>query len=310
MPDDRSEAEAIWRQYYGDPDGLAARLIQICLTRLGVVWKVFEILDDESDFGVGCRFYKKVDNATLQKLLETNEGIYFCKQLYSLLESRATFTFPINSCSTTYSERLLFKTLVDGAKVKPNDTSQPRKLSDAEIAAYKKKARKGATFNEDIVWEIPQSGTGFVTYNRNDVAADGLDEIGTKETIEAIIRLAREWAAYPPNKNARLLQIGDISRPGGLDTSQHQGHEDGKIFDVRPLRNDGATGKGANLNYNSPSYDQDLTKEFIRFTKKLYPNIFIRFNDGAIAGKGEFTYVHKDGGGGTVHNDHLHLEFR
>ena len=305
MPDDKTEAETIWRQYYGNPEGLALRLTEICLTKLGVVYQVFAILDNYSDYDVGCWFWKKLNNATLQKLLETNEGIYFCKQLYNLLNGGWS-GFPLQpSCYINPGELLLFKVLVDGAKEKPNQTAQPRRLTEAEIGFYKKKGGK-QKFNENIVWEIPESGAGFVAYNRNDVKAEGLDQIGTKETIEAIIRIGQEWNALHAD---RKMQIGDISRPGGLDTSQHEGHQDGKIFDMRPLRNDGATGKGANLTYNSPSYHRDLTKEFIQMVKRLYPNIFIRFNDGEIAGKGEFTYVHKDKGG-TVHNDHLHLEFR
>jgi hypothetical protein len=190
-----------------------------------------------------------------------------------------------------------------------NQTAEPQKLLQAEIDLYKRKVKKGGKFNEDIIWELPESSIGFVVYNRDDIAVDGLDQIGTKETIELIIRLAREWNSHPSNVNKRLLQIGDLSRPGGLDTSQHKGHENGRIVDIRPLRKDSATGKGANLNYRSPSYDQNLTKGFFRFVKSFYPNIHIRFNDGDIAGRGEFTYVQKDTAG-KVHDDHYHLEFQ
>jgi len=40
-------------------------------------------------------------------------------------------------------------------------------------------------------------------------------------------------------KGCPILEIGDISRAGGLDTSAHETHEDGKAFDMRPIRNDG-----------------------------------------------------------------------
>lgn len=240
MADDKTEAENIWRKYYGDPDGLAAHLIGICLSKLSVVYHVFAILDTNSDYDVSCRFWKKVDAATLQKLLETNEGIAFCKVIYAYIEAGPGGVSFMRSCSTTPGELIFFKSFIDSAKVKPNDTAQPRKLSDAEIAAYKEKAKKGEKFKEEVIWELPNGGTGFVVYNRDDVPKDGMDQIGTKETIEAIIHLSREWINYVPNKNKRLLQIGDISRPGGLDTSQHGGHEDGKIVDIRPLRNDGA----------------------------------------------------------------------
>lgn len=207
--------------------------------------------------------------------------------------AKATATGSVNACVTN----------------QPNQTNEAQQLSVPVLDTYRKKAKKGEIFNENVVWELPESGTGFITYNRNDVAKDGLDQIGTKETIDLVLRIAREWIASSVNKDRRLLQIGDISRPGGLDTSQHKGHEDGKTVDIRPLRNDALTGKGANLNYNSTAYDRELTKNFIKFVKAIHPSIFIRFNDGEIAGKGEFSYVQKDVKG-TVHNDHLHLKFR
>ncbi|MGI8786893.1 MAG: hypothetical protein ACR2HG_03930 [Pyrinomonadaceae bacterium] len=137
MPDDKSEAEGIWKQYYGNPDGLSLRLAQICLTKLGVVYQVFALLDDYSDFDVGCWFWKKINgSAILYQLLETNEGIYFCKQLYAML-SAGWYGFPLSqACTTTPGELLLLKTLIDTAKVKPNDTGEPRKLSDAEMDWY------------------------------------------------------------------------------------------------------------------------------------------------------------------------------
>ncbi len=332
MPDDKSEAEAIWRQYYGDADGLAARLIQICLTKLGVVWRVFDILDNESDFAVGCRFWKKVDGATLQKLLETNEGIYFCKQLYILLNSRSNVTFPIDSCSTTYSELLLFNTLINSAKVKPNDTNQPRKMSDAEISFYtnynqtnlifyerdgkgvlRSTGGKRNDFDANIVWELPQSGVGFTTYNRNDfskiaVLKDerGLDQIGTKETIEAMIQIAKEWSG---GHSDRPLQYGDISRPGGINTSDHATHDNGKAFDVRPLRKDSQTGDGAKLEYTMTNvYDQNLTKEFVLLVRRLYPGTKFLFNDPQLNAKDTETKNFVDPST-AAHNNHLHVIF-
>lgn len=53
MPDARSEALAIWKQYFGNPTGLAARLSQICLNKPGVVYQVFLILNAYSTLDVG-----------------------------------------------------------------------------------------------------------------------------------------------------------------------------------------------------------------------------------------------------------------
>ena len=159
MSDDRAEAELIWRKYYGNAEGLATHLIDICLTKLGVVYHVFAILDDNSDFDVACFFKKKISEGTLQLLLETNEGIGFCKFLYQLLDG-LRFK-PFQPCSIDAGELFFFKTSVDNAKAKPNITAQPRKLTDAEIGAYKKKAKKGETFKEEVVWELPITGPGF-----------------------------------------------------------------------------------------------------------------------------------------------------
>lgn len=312
MPNDRSEAEAIWKQYYGDPEGLARRLIQICLTNLGVVWQVFDILNNESDYDVGCRFFKKLDYATLQKLLETNEGIYFCRQLHAMLLSWNGVS-AFQACSTTLSDLFFFKSMIDGAKPKPNDTAQPRKLSDAEISEYKKKAGRGEKFKEDVIWELPVKGAGFTVYNKNDTS-EGLDQIGTKDTIEKIIRLASLWFVKHSN---RPLQIGDLSRPGGIDTKHHGSHESGKMFDMRPLRNDAMSGNDARLTYRSPSYDRDLTKEFILFVVENYRGTLILFDDDEINRDAKFSAFvkeaprkkNKKGQLVESHDDHLHVIF-
>lgn len=306
---DKEEARGLIIKYGSLPNVLAKELIRISLVKLNVVFYVFELLGDFNRLDVGCQYLANIPIAGLKKLATTSEGLAFCKLLTYWLGNSTVVVKPL-SCSSLFADLTNLRGIINNAERSPNNTAQPKKISDAEIAKYRLEAKKKKqTFNEDIIWELPDGGTGFVTYNRNDVKIDGLDQIGTKETIEAIIRLAQEWSVNPDNKDGRKLQIGDISRAGGLDTSEHKGHEDGKIVDIRLLRKDSATGKGANLNYNNPSYDQDLTKMFIKMVKKLYPSIFIRFNDGDIAGKGEFTYVHKDTRG-TTHDDHLHLEFR
>lgn len=193
MADDKNEALAIWKYCYGDADGLALHLTQICLSKLGVVYAVFDLLNDYYDYDVGCRFQKKIDDATLQKLLETNEGIAFCKKLYAMLNAGSTDFLTTRGCSASSGELLLFKVRVDSAKVKPNDTAQPKKLSDAEMHYYTqlgdtqklyrvsrdKKTKqeiwnplsesKRHRFDPNICWDLPTSGTGFVVYNIDDL---------------------------------------------------------------------------------------------------------------------------------------------
>ncbi|MGI8787729.1 MAG: hypothetical protein ACR2HG_08225 [Pyrinomonadaceae bacterium] len=161
---------------------------------------------------------------------------------------------------------------------------------------------------------LPVSGVGFVIYNPDDFKNDksykalkdteyGYDQIGTKETIEAMMRIAKEWNALHPD---RLLQYGDISRPGGINTPDHGTHNNGKVFDVRPLRNDSQTGNAAKLTYGDPTYDRNLTKEFILLVRKLYPGTKFYFNDKKIWEDREFnSFVERRGG----HDNHLHVIF-
>jgi hypothetical protein len=84
-----------------------------------------------------------------------------------------------------------------------DDPKVPRKLTQEEIDYYKRidktqnwkdsndKKAVNNLWKDDVIWELPESGDGYIIYNRNDLAGrkeygddKGLDEIGTKETIE------------------------------------------------------------------------------------------------------------------------------
>lgn len=186
----------------------------------------------------------------------------------------------------------------------------PRELSGAEIPPGS---------NAEIRWELPASGTGYVAYNRNDTPVNYSyslnparprerprmpDQIGTRETIDRIQTLAREWYARHPD---RPLQIGDISMPGGVDTPDHATHQNGRNVDVRPLRNDSNSGAGANLTYRSPSYDLELTKEFIRLVVEKYPGTTFYFNDARIYNDPEFKGIVTSSD--RSHDNHLHIMF-
>lgn len=208
----------------------------------------------------------------------------------------------------------------------PNSDTLPRRLSESEMQFYrdynqtkdvmwnlvKKKWNTNGPrvkFNESVCWELPISGIGFVVYNRDDLKGKrndryGYDQIGTKETIDAMIRIAKEWNAIYPN---RLLQYGDISRPGGINTPDHGTHMNGKAFDMRPLRNDNQTGNAAKVpSPNSPAYDRNLTKEFIRLVLKLFPGTEFYYNDSEIYRDKEFLRTVSYMAG---HDDHLHVMF-
>ena len=186
-----------------------------------------------------------------------------------------------------------------------------------DVNVYSATAGTRNNFDPAVCWQLPMSGTGYVVYNQNDLHKDypmtkrtsfkddyGYDQIGTKETIEAMLHIAREWANL---NTGRQLQYGDISRPGGVNTPDHNTHNTGKAFDIRPLRKDSQVGDGAGLKYTQAGiYDQELTKEFIRLVRRLYPTNEFYFNDSGIYGKSEFGGFVSEAGG---HDDHLHVMF-
>ena len=213
--------------------------------------------------------------------------------------------------------------------VQPNDSGQPLKLSDPIMEYYlslnstdhalweyrKKSGWKQSgpkvKFDNAICWDLPSSSTGFVIYSPDDLKRNavyykhlnddyGYDQIGTKETIDSIIRIARDWNALHPEQP---LQIGDISRPGGVNTPDHGTHNNGKIFDMRPLQKKYAPN---GLTWSSTNYSSDLTKEFIRLAVKIVPGTTAYFNDRAISGDKEFRGIVTSSGG---HDDHLHVMF-
>ena len=177
--------------------------------------------------------------------------------------------------------------------------STPRQLFKEEIEFYTERGLnqpfgeikggkvKGASrrlFNPEVCWELPKSGTGYVVYNRNDIDGRtqkgisigdklGLDQIGTKETIERIMNIAKERNVL---RSDRPLEIGDVSRPGGINTTEHQTHV-GNEFDVRPQSKSKTVG-ALDIRGNQ-DYSQPLTNEFILLVLRLYPRTKILFND-------------------------------
>ena len=305
-------------------------MVRRCLSEADVVHKVFAILDEYSTLDVGCRFLNRISSAVLQKLVnindEKNDGYYLCKQLYHWLSGNLGVANPPAACGNKAAALDTLRALIDSAQVRVNDTGEPRRLSDNVITYYKSylkgkdyRLRKDE-FDDSIVWQLPIRAAGFVVYNLNDLIKTkrqtyndefGMDQIGTEDAIRRIMEIGRQW--YLLHSEPRL-QIGDISRPGGIDTPDHQGHESGKIFDIRPLRNDFLVGDNASLTFNSPSYHLDYTKEFIRLVLRLYPGAAFHFNDPNIYNSPEFRgIVTSDServrkSKNPVHSNHVHIE--
>ncbi len=185
----------------------------------------------------------------------------------------------------------------------------PRKLGDDEMPT-------SGIISADICWELPEHGLGFVAYNRNDLGKHASrkkypkghpragktlpDQVGRRETIDRIMTIAAMWYDIYSD---RPLQIGDIAFPGGYHHPDHESHDPGNSFDMRPLRNDAQLKP---CTWGDPSYNRGLTKEFIRIVVKTQPVKLIYFNDKQIRSDPEFNRIVKYC---EDHNDHLHITF-
>ena len=208
----------------------------------------------------------------------------------------------------------------------PTDENlEPRQLSECEMDFFTERGsnqtlwmKRGKIvirklFDPLICWDLPTDGVGFTTYRIDDLKREslgdlkyGYDQIGTKETVEAMVHIAREWFALHTD---RKMQYGDMSRPGGINTPDHGGHKDGKTFDIRPLRNDSRL-EGLELNTKGyhPNYDRDLTKECMRLIDRLHPVKLIYFNDPVILSDPNYnTIVQRSD---KTHYNHFHVELR
>ncbi|MDG5817111.1 peptidoglycan-binding domain-containing protein, partial [Chitinispirillales bacterium ANBcel5] len=127
----------------------------------------------------------------------------------------------------------------------------------------------------------------------------------TKQTIEALEKLAEEWSKYDGyDADVDMVEIGDISTWLGGDT-RHNSHKDGQGVDIR------AKSIGV-LDRISYKYDRSKTKSFIMLTKKvgfgraitMCPDV-IEYCNNKSKNNGEGMFVTAIAG----HQHHLHLDF-
>lgn len=301
------------------------------------VYEVFNVMSErrysqKALEDVATNLTDRINDANLIELAKSMHGATLLARIQYLMNCKANSNQGICQRISTAFKRAN-DILREQNRKKPNTTGQPRKLTEEEIAFYtergqdqpfgaikggqvKGKARR--LFNPDVIWELPESGSGYVGYNRNDINGKtqkgksigdelGLDQIGTKETIERVINIAREWDTLPENKDPkRPLQIGDVSRPGGINTTEHSTHV-GNEVDVRPQRKDGAN-LPLNISDSPTSYDRPLTKTFILLVNRLYPGTIILFNDSELNQKDSETQAFVNPSDST-HWNHLHLNF-
>lgn len=151
--------------------------------------------------------------------------------------------------------------------------------------------------NDLIDWILPESGDGFVGYSRE---TGGRDQFGTRETIESLILLGREWKTK--NKglpNVGDIQIGDISRRRGGKFPPHKTHQTGDAADVRPFRKDN---EPKPVEYASRDYDRAQTRLFLTLIAAMFGKPRALFNDPVLIDAGLCRFS-------PGHHNHIHLIF-
>jgi hypothetical protein len=177
-----------------------------------------------------------------------------------------------------------------------NNLREDGKVGVNTLAVAKSKGFGGAEQLPDTgaYTVLPESGTGFVGYNRE---RGGADQYGTAWTIAAIIELAGLWFEICPGVP---VQIGDISRRGGGAFPPHSSHRNGRDFDVRPIRRDG---KLLPCTIKDANYDQARTEMFVRLVRRKFPQATIYFNDRNLINKGLTERC-------PGHENHLHFRLK
>jgi peptidoglycan hydrolase-like protein with peptidoglycan-binding domain len=141
---------------------------------------------------------------------------------------------------------------------------------------------------------LPESGIGFVTYNRE---PGGADQVGRAGTIRHIHELGELWSTKHPS---RPLAIGDISRKGGGPFPPHATHKDGLDVDMRPLTNNGINEP---TNIGAVNYSHELTRELIVLVREKFDIEVVFFNDPLTISEGLSRRA-------KGHENHVHVRFR
>jgi hypothetical protein len=151
-----------------------------------------------------------------------------------------------------------------------------------------------ASYAVDTV--LPTSGSGFYSYSAQ------LRQVGTKPTINTVIASAYQW--YVAHGATVPIGIGDISLSGGGPfivggVLVHNSHQRGVDVDIRPLRSDGRQDP---VQWNTPFYSQQLTRELIDLLRGTGRIRVILFNDPQLIAENRVQFF-------VGHDNHLHVSF-
>lgn len=167
--------------------------------------------------------------------------------------------------------------------------------------------------NEHGMVELPESGFGFNTYNRDDVKVGGQpqpDQYGSPDLIARVMNIAADYTTAFPGDT---LNVGDLSTDTGasplLETGKerrHKSHHDGERVDLRYADGRGSLGPvSAN---QKKAVDVPRQQSMIDLASAWGMN---RFNYGkSLSGKLSFpakAQATPDAGIGGEHHNHLHM---
>ena len=152
---------------------------------------------------------------------------------------------------------------------RPAEAKEFNDAADVVLAKALKNVAPLGVKVEAVETLLPESGVGYLTYNRG---TNGESQYGRAATIQGIIKLGFEWA----REHSIKFSVGHISKQGGGQMIPHQTHRNGTEFDIRPLRNDG---QNLPVTISDAYYSPALTKELVLLIRQIFPGATIAFND-------------------------------
>jgi len=148
-------------------------------------------------------------------------------------------------------------------------------------------------------WELmPAGGPGFDNYEWKDQSDD--HDYGTSWASEVIRAAGQhyEQSYRGRNPSAALMEINDVSRPGGGDTGDHEGHETGLDIDVRVPRRDGRSGTTISVG----DYDRSAARAMIQAFRAQGALVRrVLFNDRQLIAEGLCQ-------ASSGHDNHFHVD--
>lgn len=156
--------------------------------------------------------------------------------------------------------------------------------------------------------ELPTSGFGFSTYNRNDVFLPGgkqrqKDQWGTPDAVAKIINIANDYGTLQAGQNdaAGTLQPGRTIQYGDIATDDSKS----PLIDTGRTRRHASHGTGDQVDIRYPSTTFD-TNTFIRTGESWGANNF--YYSPSLAGQAFFgSNTHS--ASNEEHRNHLHMGF-